>query len=248
MTPGPCAGCQSRGQPYHPPNTVTFERLPPLALSSLSSSSSSSVLLLLVLPLIVIIVDVVGPHGGIPRERVAPPSGAWMAPIRSTGGDNRSPGRQSAGSSCARPGSPPHHRLLHHHCSCHFFIFCNVASQSYHQVMSCRWNLFLHLDLVAIWQKNASGLPVANFCQINATQYKTHKFLRGHVQWLATGKYCQWQATVQPLAEFVAKFRILLLNIGFCCHLRILLPLAKIQCKCRVHTDPPLKALSIGRK
>jgi hypothetical protein len=31
---------------------------------------------------------VVGPRGGIPRERAAPPSGAWTVPTRSTGGDD----------------------------------------------------------------------------------------------------------------------------------------------------------------
>jgi hypothetical protein len=92
------------------------------------------------------------------------------------------------------------------------------------------------LDLAVIWQKFASGLPVAIFCKINATQYKTHKFLRGHVQWLATGKKMQVASLAQPLADFVANFWILLPNVGFCCHLRNLLRIAKTQCKFRYRT------------
>ncbi len=83
--------------------------------------------------------------------------------------------------------------------------------------MGCHWNLLLPLHLAAIWQKFASGLPVAIFCQIDATQYKNHEFLRGRVQWLATGN-CH-----------------LLPNFGFCCHLGNSLPLAKKQCKFRFH-------------
>jgi hypothetical protein len=49
-TPGPRAGCRSRGWPYRRPTTVLFELLPPSASSTLSSLSSSSVLLLLVPP------------------------------------------------------------------------------------------------------------------------------------------------------------------------------------------------------
>jgi hypothetical protein len=47
--------------------------------------------------------------------------------------------------------------------------------------------------------KISSRLPVAIFCQIDATQYKTHKFLRGHVHWLTTGKK---NATGKPLASY----------------------------------------------
>jgi hypothetical protein len=64
---------------------------PPLASASSSSSSlssSSSILLLLLLPLVVDVVVVVGPRSGIPRERAAPPSGAWTVPTRSTWGDD----------------------------------------------------------------------------------------------------------------------------------------------------------------
>jgi hypothetical protein len=105
-----------------------------------------------------------------------------------------------------------------------FFVCCDVASQSSQDVMACHWNLFLRLDLAAIWQKFASGLPVAIFCHINATQYKTHKFLRGCVQWLATGKqlpvasHCTATCGICcQILDFVAKCQ------NFC-HLRNLLP------------------------
>ncbi len=97
-------------------------RISPLLASSslLSLSSSSSSLLLLVPPLVVVVVVFVRHPSGIPRERTAPPGRARMVPTRSTWGDNRSPGRHSAGLSCASPVSPYCHCLLHHHCSCHF--------------------------------------------------------------------------------------------------------------------------------
>jgi hypothetical protein len=56
------------------------------------------------------------------------------------------------------------------------------------------------LDLAVVWQKIASSLQLAIFCQINAAQYKTHELLRGHVHWFARGKKCHWQATGKPLA------------------------------------------------
>jgi hypothetical protein len=72
--------------------------------------------------------------------------------------------------------------------------------------MGCHWNLHLPLDLAAIWQNFATGLPVAIFCQINATQYKTHKFLHEIVQWLTTGKKMpvasHWHATCGIFATF----------------------------------------------
>jgi hypothetical protein len=113
-TPGPCAGCQLQGWLYCHPTTVPFKQLPPLA-SSWLSSPSSVLLLLPLLPLIIIVV--IKPRSGIPCKRIALPGKVWSAPTQSIGGDNRSPGRRSAGSMRAPLESPPPHCLLHHRCS-----------------------------------------------------------------------------------------------------------------------------------
>ena len=83
------------------------------------------------------------------------------------------------------------------------------------------WNLHLRCNLSGIWQKNASGLLVAIFCQIYTTQYKIHKFLRGLEHcWLPVAKNCHWQASGKLLAF----------------HWRKLPELVKIQCKFCYHT------------
>jgi hypothetical protein len=64
--------------------------------------------------------------------------------------------------------------------------------------------LALAIGFGSNWQKNSSSLRVAIFCQINATQQKTHKFLQC-VHWLASGKKkpqaSHWQAIGFPVAS-----------------------------------------------
>ncbi len=87
--------------------------------------------------------------------------------------------------------------------------------------MGCHWNLFLSLDLAAICTFLCSGLPLHKNVQIKCTQYKTHKFPRGRVQWLCLAQKCavasHCTATAQKFPEFVAKCWILCALEEFLC-------------------------------
>ncbi len=70
------------------------------------------------------------------------------------------------------------------------WLVCQVWYKLYR--VSAKFLALYAMNMAPSWQKIANSKPLAIFYQLEATQYKNHKFQCRRVQWLWVANFCQW--------------------------------------------------------